>query len=61
MRGRVVGLLGVLLVLVGIVWILQGLNVLPGSMMSGQLVYAVLGLVVGAAGAGLAWRSFGRR
>jgi hypothetical protein len=46
-------ILGVLLTLVGIVWILQGFNVLLGSMMSGHLIYALLGLVVAAVGIGL--------
>jgi uncharacterized membrane protein HdeD (DUF308 family) len=39
-----------LCVLVGIVWILQGINVLPGSFMTGQTKWAVYGallLVVG--------------
>jgi hypothetical protein len=44
---------GVLLVLVGLVWILQGINVLLGSMMSGRIQYAVLGLVVAVIGGGL--------
>ena len=39
-------ILGGLLTLVGLVWILQGVNVLPGSFMSGQSLYAVLGLVL---------------
>jgi hypothetical protein len=39
-------ILGVLLILVGIVWILQGINILLGSFMSGQPLYAVLGIVV---------------
>jgi hypothetical protein len=43
-------ILGVLMVLVGLVWILQGVNVLPGSVMSGQAVWAVIGIVVGAVG-----------
>ena len=41
---------GVLLVLMGGVWILQGINVLPGSFMTGQTKWAVIGaitLVVG--------------
>ena len=46
-------ILGVLLILVGLVWILQGFNILLGSMMSGHIQYAVLGLVAGAAGAAL--------
>ena len=43
-------ILGGLLTLVGLVWILQGLNVLPGSFMSGQSLYAVLGLVLAVIG-----------
>ncbi len=46
-------IVGVILMLVGLVWIGQGINLLPGSMMSGQPVYAVLGLVVVVLGAGL--------
>ena len=41
---------GVLLLFVGCVWILQGINVLPGSFMTGQTKWAVIGtitLVVG--------------
>jgi hypothetical protein len=34
---------GVLLVLMGGVWILQGINVLPGSFMTGQTKWAVYG------------------
>jgi LPXTG-motif cell wall-anchored protein len=44
---------GAILILVGIVWFLQGLNVLLGSVMSGQPMYAVLGIVVAVIGAGL--------
>jgi len=43
-------ILGGLLTLVGLVWILQGVNVLPGSFMSGQSQYAVLGLVLAVIG-----------
>jgi hypothetical protein len=44
---------GALLILVGIVWILQGVNVLLGSAMSGHIQYSFLGILVGAVGAGL--------
>jgi hypothetical protein len=43
-------IVGVLLVLMGAVWILQGINVLPGSFMTGQTkwtVYGAVALVVG--------------
>ena len=48
-----VNILGAILLLAGIVWILQGVNVLPGSFMSGQIQYTFLGIIVGAIGAGL--------
>lgn len=42
---------GVLLLLAGAVWFLQGINVLPGSFMSGQFQWAVYGGVAFAIGA----------
>ncbi len=53
------GIIGVVLCLVGVVWIAQGTNVMHGSGMSGHGVYAVLGavvLVIGAVLLGWAWR-----
>lgn len=48
---RAIGIVvGLLLLLVGVIWILQGINVLPGSFMSGRLGYALLGLVVAIVG-----------
>jgi hypothetical protein len=44
--------LGLLLILVGIVWFLQGINVLPGSFMTGQMqwaIYGVIAVVIGVA------------
>ena len=58
MRTRGIG--GVLLCLVGAVWIAQGINVLHGSGMSGQGKWAVIGGVVLVAGLALlasAWRT----
>ena len=46
--------LGVLLVVVGLVWTLQGLGVIGGSAMSGVTLWAVVGPLVALAGAGLA-------
>ena len=38
---RVFGnILGGLLIVVGTIWILQGVNILPGSFMTGQIVWA---------------------
>jgi hypothetical protein len=42
--------LGVLAVLLGIVWTLQGLNILGGSAMSGHIIFTVIGVIVGVVG-----------
>lgn len=46
-------ILSVVLILTGGVWILQGMNILPGSFMTGQIQWAVYGAISVAAGAGL--------
>ena len=43
------------MLLVGIVWILQGLNLLPGSFMTGDIKWAVFGLLLAFAGVVLIW------
>ena len=43
---------GVLCVLMGGVWFLQGINVLPGSFMTGQIKWAVYGGLLLAVGVG---------
>jgi hypothetical protein len=48
---------GVLLALVGCVWILQGMGVLPGSFMSGQSKWAINGAIALAAGVVIFWAS----
>ena len=44
---------GVLLVLAGGIWFLQGINVLPGSFMSGQSQWAVRGGIAALVGVGV--------
>jgi hypothetical protein len=44
---------GVLCLLVGCVWILQGINILPGSFMTGQTRWAIYGGLLVVAGIGL--------
>ena len=39
----VLNILAVLLILAGAVWFLQGINILPGSFMTGQVRWAVYG------------------
>ena len=48
-----------LLLLIGIVWFLQGINILPGSFMTGQLEWAMYGAL--AAIAALALFRFANR
>jgi len=43
-------ILAVVLLAIGIVWILQGVNILPGSFMTGQMVWAYRGGAVSLAG-----------
>jgi hypothetical protein len=53
--------LGVLLVLVGGVWTLQGLDVMGGSAMSGVTLWAVVGPIVLIVGLLVLWRGLRRR
>ena len=53
--------LGVLLVLVGVVWTLQGLGVLGGSAMTGVRLWAVVGPVVALVGVAVLVRGARRR
>ena len=46
----VFNVLGVLMVLMGAIWFLQGINVLPGSFMTGQIRWAVYGGIAVVAG-----------
>jgi hypothetical protein len=48
--------LGGVLVVIGLIWFLQGIDVLGGSAMSGVTLWAVIGPVVAIAGAALVWR-----
>jgi len=46
----VLRILAILLILAGLVWILQGIGVLPGSFMSGQIQWAYRGGAVAVVG-----------
>jgi uncharacterized membrane protein HdeD (DUF308 family) len=43
-------ILGGVLAVLGVVWILQGVNILPGSFMTGQIRWAVYGAIALAVG-----------
>lgn len=44
---------GFLLILNGLIWFFQGINVLPGSFMTGQMKWAVYGGLCSAVGVGV--------
>jgi hypothetical protein len=50
---RGLSILGVLLALVGLVWFLQGIGVLQGSVMSNTSQWTIIGLVFVVVGGGL--------
>ncbi len=52
-------ILGVLIMLAGGVWFLQGINILPGSFMTGQIQWAIYGAL--AIGVGIALVVFANR
>jgi hypothetical protein len=50
--------LGILLLAVGAIWTLQGLNVIKGSFMTGQALWGWIGLACLVAGIALLYTSF---
>jgi hypothetical protein len=42
--------LGAILLFFGVVWFLQGINILPGSFMTGQMQWAIYGGIAAVAG-----------
>lgn len=53
--------IGVLLVIVGAVWFLQGIDVLGGSGMSGKTLWTVIGVIVALAGVAILVTGLRRR
>ncbi|HEV2014128.1 MAG TPA: hypothetical protein VGR77_09635 [Candidatus Dormibacteraeota bacterium] len=53
-------ILGVIAILAGGVWILQGAGVLPGSFMTGQRMWLIIGIVVAIVGLALAYSGIRR-
>ena len=48
-------IVGLVCVVLGGAWIGQGLGILPGSIMSGQIIWAIIGLVLVVVGLWLLW------
>jgi hypothetical protein len=53
MRRILLTVVGVICVLMGCVWFLQGINVIPGSFMTGQSKWAIIGGLLFVVGVGL--------
>ena len=49
----ITNVLAALLIVAGLVWFLQGINLLPGSFMTGQIRWAIYGAIAVIAGVGL--------
>jgi hypothetical protein len=49
----VLTVVGVLAIIIGAIWFLQGIGILPGSFMSGQVQWAIYGAVVAVFGLGV--------
>lgn len=43
-------ILGAIALIVGIIWTLQGLNIIGGSVMSGDTTFAIVGPIIGIVG-----------
>lgn len=54
-------ILAILLIGIGAVWILQGVNILPGSFMTGQIQWAYRGALCAVIGLAILLFSFRRR
>jgi hypothetical protein len=51
----IVSIFAVLLILSGAVWFLQGINVLPGSFMTGHIEWSIYGSIEIIIGIGILW------
>jgi hypothetical protein len=58
----IVRIVSAIFMLIGCIWFLQGINVLPGSFMTGQMRWAVRGGILFVVGvAGLLWTKRNRQ
>ncbi len=59
---RIAGIIvGIILILLGGLWIAQGSNMMPNTVMSGQSQWLYAGIVVLIVGAGVLWWTLRRR
>ena len=57
LQDRALKVYSYLLILTGVIWFLQGINILPGSFMTGEIIWAVAGIVSAVLGIGLVARA----
>ncbi len=55
MKKPILLIVALLMAIVGFVWIFQGLNVIKGSFMTGQIFWTFMGLIMMAGAGGLFW------
>lgn len=55
MLKNIIKVIAVLLILSGLVWVFQGIGILPGSFMSGDPQWAVNGAITAVVGLALFW------
>ena len=60
-RNWLLGVAGVVLIIAGGVWSLQGFGVIGGSFMSGDSIWAIIGPIVTVIGLGMAFTGLRRR
>ena len=48
-------ILGIFLLVFGVLWALQGLNIVGGSFMTGQTIWLIIGIIVALLGVWLLW------
>lgn len=61
MRNWLVSVAGVVLIIAGVIWSLQGFDVIGGSSMSGKSIWAIIGPIVAVIGLGMAFMGLRRR
>ncbi|HXS66487.1 MAG TPA: hypothetical protein VN767_26830 [Streptosporangiaceae bacterium] len=61
MRNWLLGVAGVVLIIAGGIWSLQGFGVIGGSFMSGDSIWAIIGPIVTVIGLGMAFAGLRRR
>jgi hypothetical protein len=60
-RNWLLGVVGVVLIIAGGIWSLQGFGVIGGSFMSGDSIWAIIGPIVTVIGLGMAFAGLRRR